>query len=106
MKNTLIGVFAGMLRKQGQTVTIYECLEIVEFENFAMNGMIYFDKVNKCHKVRWKMKQGFILNDLHFSAPGYVSVQFDKAYDLLNFLQRRLIWKKQSVSMPFYCNPS
>lgn len=86
-------MFAGLFRKQGWTVVEYAALELCEFENFAIKGMVCFDKQKKCHRVRWKMKEGYYLYDVPF-APGYTSAQFSKAGDLLNFLQRRLVWKK------------
>ena len=87
-------MFAGLFRKQVFTVTEYAALEVMEFENFAMNGMVMFDKVKKCHRVRWRMKQGYYLFDVPF-APGFTSSEFNRVGDLLDFLQRRLVWKKQ-----------
>jgi hypothetical protein len=87
-------MFAGMLRKQGYDVIEYECFEIVEFSNFVLEGMIQFDKVRKVHRVRWKCKKGYCIFDVPM-APGYSSSEFKHVGDLLNFLQRRLIWKRQ-----------
>jgi len=86
-------MFVGLFRKQGFEVVEYTGLECCEFENFCMKGMLMFDKT-KVHRVRWKMKEGFYLYDVPY-APGYTSVQFKKAIDMLLFLQRRLIWKKK-----------
>jgi hypothetical protein len=94
MHHTLTSMFAGMFRRQGFTVVTYDALECCEFENFCMKGMIMFDKEKKCHRVRWKMKEGYYLYDVPF-APGYTSSQFSKAGDMMNFLARRLVWKKQ-----------
>jgi len=94
MTSTLTSVFGGMLRKQGYIVKEYGCFEIVEFENFVLEGMIQFDKERKVHRVRWKCKEGYAIFDVPI-APGYSSAQFKAVADLFNFLQRRLIWKNQ-----------
>lgn len=83
-----------MLRKQGYEVVEYESFDIVDFQNFALEGMIQFDKIRKMHRVRWKCKKGYEIFDVPV-APGYSSSGFKNAGDLLNFLQRRLVWKKQ-----------
>lgn len=93
MRTTLTSMFAGMFRKQGFEVTEYNVLSVVEFENFAMWGMIYFDK-KKYHRVKWKMKNKYILFDVPV-CEGFISSEFKKVEDLFNFLQRRLIWKKK-----------
>jgi hypothetical protein len=94
MGHTLASMFAGMLRKQGYEVVEYGCFDLVEFKNFAIEGMIQFDNMKKVHRVRWKCRKGYEIFDVPM-APGYSSSQFAKVGDLLNFLQRRLIWKKQ-----------
>jgi hypothetical protein len=85
-------MFAGMFRKQGYDAVEFECFDIVEFSNFALEGMIQFDKVRRVHRVRWKCKKGYCIFDVPM-APGYSSAEFKQVGDLLNFLQRRLIWK-------------
>ena len=87
-------MFAGMFRKQGYDAVEFECFDIVEFSNFALEGMIQFDKVRRVHRVRWKCKEGYAIFDVPI-APGYSSAQFKTVADLFNFLQRRLIWKNQ-----------
>lgn len=91
---SLTNMFGGLFRKQGYDVTEYACLELVEFRAPWITGIVSFDKVKKCHKIRWKMREGYYLFDCPI-APGYTSAEFRKAGDLLNFLQRRLVWKKQ-----------
>jgi len=94
---TLCSMFAGMLKRQGYVIDVYEDLEAIQFENFAYKGCISFDKIKRCHKVNWRMKQGYELLDVHFSVPSgtLFSAQFRNVHDVLNFLQRKLIWKKQ-----------
>ena len=94
MNRTLTSVFAGMFRKQGYDVKEYPMFDVVEFENFVLEGMIQFDKILKEHRVRWKCKRGYAILDVPIT-PGYASVSFKKVGDMFNFLQRRLIWKKQ-----------
>ena len=94
MGHSLTTMFGGMFRKQGYEVVEYGCFDLVEFKNFAIEGMIQFDKIKKVHRVRWKCRKGYEILDVPI-APGYSSVQFAKVGDLFNFLQRRLIWKKQ-----------
>jgi hypothetical protein len=86
-------MFGGMLRKLGYNVIEYDAFDIVDFQNFAVEGMIQFDKQKKLHRVRWKCKQGYCIFDVPI-ASGYSSAEFKNAGDLLNFLQRRLIWRK------------
>ena len=94
MGHTLTTMFGGMLRKQGYDVVEYGCFELVEFKNFAIEGMIQFDNMKKVHRVRWKCRKGYEIFDVPI-APGYSSAQFKHVGDLFNFLQRRLVWKKQ-----------
>jgi hypothetical protein len=93
MHHTLTSMFAGLFRKQGFEVTEYDCLELVEFESYWIKGQVMFDK-SKVHRVRWRCKPGYYLFDAPM-APGFTSVEFKKATDLLLFLQRRLVWKKK-----------
>ena len=97
-RHGLAEMFAGLFRKQGFEVVLFNCLDIVEFENFFVKGMVLFDKKKKVHKVRWKCKEGFILFDVPM-CPGYVSAEFKSAGELLNFLQRRLVCKKQKTDI-------
>lgn len=94
MRHTLLSMFAGFFRKQGFDVVEYDCLEMMDFDTYWVKGQVMFDKERKCHRVRWKVKDGYYLFDAPF-APGYTSSQFKNAYDLLNFLARRLVWKKR-----------
>ena len=87
-------MFAGLFRKQGFDVQEYPILELIEFESFWVRGMIGFDKTKKRHKIRWICKKGYELFDVPMSK-GYVTAEFKNAHDLLLFLQRRLVWKKQ-----------
>jgi hypothetical protein len=91
--HSLTAMFAGLFRKQGYEVTEYACLECMEFKAAWIMGMVMFDKEKKCHRVRWKMREGYYLFDCPM-ALGWTSSEFHKAGDLLNFLQRRLVWKK------------
>ncbi len=89
----LLKIFGGMFRKQGYVVTDHAILDVMEFENEYIKGMISFSK--PAFKVRWRCKEGVYLFDCP-SAPGYTTSQFNSAKDLLDFLQRRLVCKKQS----------
>ena len=96
-QHTLSSMFAGMLKRQGYEIELYEDLEAVQFENFAFKACISFDKIKKRHKVNWRMKPGYELFDVYFRVPpgALISAEFKNVHDVLNFLQRRLIWKKQ-----------
>ena len=92
MEMPLFRIFGGMFRKQGWMVTEHPILSLLEIENEYIKGMVSFDK--PYFKVRWKCKEGFYLFDCPM-APGNTLCQFTNAKDLLDFLQRRLVWKKQ-----------
>jgi hypothetical protein len=89
----LLKIFGGMFVKQGFVVKEYQTLDLLEFENDFLKGMVTFTK--PVFKIRWKMKEGIFLYDCPM-APGHTTCQFGSAKDLLDFLQRRLVWKKQS----------
>ena len=93
-QHTLTSMFAGLFRKQGFEVKECDFLDLMEFQSYWVKGQIMFDKSKKCHRVRWKCKDGYELLDVPISS-GYTSSEFKKAGDLLNFLQRRLVWKKR-----------
>ena len=94
--HSLSSMFAGVFRKQGFGVTEYLGIDLVEFGNGFIKGNVSFDKEGKCHTIRWKCKEGVYLYDIPVaSIPGHISCDFKKAGDLLDFLQRRLVWKKQ-----------
>ena len=95
MKHTLTELFCGIFRKQGWTVTPYECLEMVGFENRYFTGSLLFRSENKRYVIRWKCRQGYELYDIPFNVPGWTTAEFDRPQDLFLFLQRRLVWKKQ-----------
>lgn len=87
-------MFAGLFRKQGFTAQEYTTLGIVEFQSFWVSGQMSFDREKKKHRVRWICKKGYELFDVPM-ANGYVSADFHRVHDMLTFLQRRLVWKKQ-----------
>ena len=82
-EHSLNDVFAGIFRKQGFAVANCELLEILEFENEYMSGMIGFNKDQKRHFVRWKCKKGVELLDVP-CAPGNTSCYFKKVSDFEN----------------------
>ena len=95
-KHSLTELFCGVFRKQGFTVSPYEALEMVGFENKFITGSVLFRPKTKRHVIRWKCKEGYRLLDIPFAESGvWVQTDFHSAGDLLNFLQRCLVWKKQ-----------
>ena len=88
----LYKIFGGMFTKQGWIVKEHPILNLLEIENEYIRGTVSFSK--PAFKVRWRCKEGVYLFDCP-SAPGYTTSQFNSAKDLFDFLQRRLIWKKQ-----------
>ena len=92
---SLVNLFCGLLSRQGYNTTPYEAMDMMGFENRYITGIVMFRTTDKNnHVVRWKCRQGYELYDVPFSVPGWASSEFKKAPDLLNFLQRRLIWKR------------
>ena len=94
MNNNLTKMFAGLFRKQGCQVVEYDYLNLIEFENFYMKGMVMFDKETKCHRIKWNTKGNYEILDIPINN-GCVSTEFKKVFDLFDFLQRKLMWKKR-----------
>lgn len=94
VSNNLTKMFAGLFRKQGCQVVEYEYLDVIEFENAYMKGMVLFDKEKKYHRIKWTTKGKYEILDIPINN-GAVSVEFKKVFDLFDFLQRRLMWKKR-----------
>lgn len=88
----LFRIFGGMFIKQGWIVKEHPILNLLEIENEYIRGMVTFSRPN--FKIRWKCKEGVYLFDCPM-APGNTTSEFTNAKDLLDFLQRRLVWKKQ-----------
>lgn len=88
----LFRIFGGMFLKQGWTVKEHPFLSLLEIENEYIKGMVSFS--TPIFKVRWICKDDVQLFDCPI-AFGHTSSQFSSAKDLLDFLQRRLVWKKQ-----------
>lgn len=94
VSNNLTKMFAGLFRKQGFEVVEYDFLEVIEFENYYLKGMVMFDKEKRKHRIKWNTKGNYEILDIPINN-GAVSVEFKKVFDLFDFLQRRLIWKKR-----------
>ena len=82
-----------MFRKQGYDVKEHQILNLLEFENWYMRGMVTFSK--PFFKIKWDCKKGYEIFDVP-TAPGGTTSQFKNVKDLLDFLQRRLVFKKSS----------
>lgn len=93
MNNNLTKMFAGMFRKQGFQVIEYDFLDVIEFSNYYIKGLVSFDKEKKKHRIKWNTRGKYEILDIPINN-GSVSTEFKKVFDLFDFLQRRLIWKK------------
>ena len=91
----LLKMFSGMLKKHGYTVQFFTTLDIVDFKNNVLEGEIWFDKENKRQVISWVCKAGYELNDIPFTYnESRVTSVFHSPNDLLNFIQRRLLFRK------------